>query len=78
MCDVCARSKTTKYNFNKVHKFRGNKPRAYEYVFVDIAVFVNCPSREGYKYVVGFTDYVTKRSWVCPMKKRTEFVSILK
>ena len=45
---------------------------------VDIAVFVNCPSREGYKYVVGFTDHATKRSWVYPMKERTEFVSILK
>ena len=76
VCDVCARSKATRHSLNKVYKFRENKLGAC--VSVDIAVFVNCPSREGYKCVVGFTDHATKRSWVYPMKDKTEFVSILK
>ena len=38
-----------------VHKLRGNKLGAY--VSVDIAVFFNVPSREGYKYVVGFMSW---------------------
>ena len=70
------RLKATRHSFNKIHKFRGNKLGAY--VSADIAVFVICPFCEGYKYVVGFTDYATKRSWVYPMKARTETSLTLK
>jgi hypothetical protein len=41
---------------------------------VDIAVFVDCESREGYKYVVCFVDHATKFSWVYPMKTRDEYI----
>ena len=59
VCDVCARSNATRHSFKKVSKIRENKLRAY--VSVDIAVIVDCSFREGYKYVVGFTNHATKR-----------------
>ena len=43
-----------------------------DFVSCDIAVFVNCPSRQGFKYVLGITDHATKYSWVYPMKERSE------
>ena len=73
---MCARSKATRHSFIKVYKFRGNNIEAF--VSVDIPDVVNRPFREGCKYVVGFTDHVTKRSWVCHLNEITEFVSILK
>ena len=45
---------------------------------MDIAVFVNCESREGYKYVVCFVDHATKYSWVYPMKTRDEYIEKLR
>ena len=45
---------------------------------MDIAVFINCPSRQGYRYVVAFTDHATKHSWVYPMIERSEFISTFK
>ena len=69
VCDICARAKGTRHSFNKMHKIRGS--RLGDYVSVDIAVFINCPSREGFKYVAGFTDHATKRSWVYPMRERS-------
>ncbi len=45
---------------------------------MDIAVFVNCESREGYKYVVCFVDHATKYSWVYPKKTRDEYIEKLR
>ena len=67
VCDICARAKLTRMSFNKIH-----------YISVDLAVFVNCPSREGYKYVACFTDHATKYSWVYPMKTRDEYFEIFR
>ncbi len=39
---------------------------------MDLAVFINCESREEYKYVVSLLDHATKMSWVYPMKTRDE------
>ena len=41
VCDVCARSKLTRMTFARIHAIRGKK-------LGDLAVFVNCQSREGY------------------------------
>ena len=37
---------------------------------MDFAVFINCPSRQGYRYVVAFTDHA--------MIERSEFISTFK
>ena len=75
VCDICARSKLTRTIFNKTHKIRGKE--LGDYVSTDVAVFINCPSREGYKYVVGFTDHATKFCWIYPMSERSQFYSKL-
>ena len=41
-------------------------------VSCDIAVFVNCPSRQVFKNVIGIADHATKHTWVYPMKERSE------
>ena len=43
-----------------------------DYVSYYIAVFVNCPSRQEFKYVLGITDHATKYTWDYPMKERSE------
>ena len=45
---------------------------------MDIAVFVNCQSREGFKYVACFVDHATKYSWVYGMKTRLEYFDKLR
>ena len=76
MCDICARAKLTRTIFKKFHTIRGKEPS--DYISVDIAVFVNCESREGYKYVVCFVDHATKFSWVYPIKTRDEYIEKLR
>ena len=39
-------------------------------------MFINCPSREGFRYVVTFVDHATKMLWSYPMKKRSEFSKV--
>jgi hypothetical protein len=75
VCDVCARSQLTRMTFAKVHAIRGKK--LGDYISVNLAVFVNCESREGYKYVACFTDHATKYSWVYPLKTRDEYLEKL-
>ena len=75
VCDICARAKATRKSFKKIHAIRGKK--LGEFISVDIAVFVNCPSREGFRYVVTFIDHATKMLWSYPMKKRNEFSNVL-
>ena len=58
VCDICARAKLTRTIFKKFHTIRGKE--LGDYISVDIAVFVKCESREGYKYVVCFVDHATK------------------
>ena len=52
VCDICARGKITRQSFKKLHKVRGKL--LGDYISCDIAVFRNCPSREGYVYVIQF------------------------
>ncbi len=76
VCDVCVRAKITRMAFKKVHAFRAK--HLGDYISVEIAVFINCPSREGYRYVVQFLDHATKHSWVYPMTDRDEFIEKLR
>ena len=71
VCDICARAKATRKPFNKIHATR--RKLLGDYISVDIAVFLNCPSREGYRYVVTFIDHATKMLWSYPMKSRNEY-----
>jgi hypothetical protein len=73
MCNVCARAKLTRTSFNKIRTIRG--AALGDYISVDIAVFVNCKSREGYKYVVYFVDQF---SWVYPMKTCDKYIDKLR
>ena len=40
-------------------------------VTCDVSVYLNCPSREGYKYQLVFTDEATKMFWTYPLRERT-------
>ncbi len=71
VCNVCARAKLTRISFEKVHRIRGKE--LGDYTSVDLAVFVNCESREEYKYVVCLLDHATKMSYVYPMKTKDEY-----
>ena len=71
VCDICARAKATRKPFQKIHAIRGKE--LGDYISVDIAVFLNCPSREGYRYVATFIDHATKMLWSYPMKTREEY-----
>ena len=42
--------------------------RFLEKVTVDNAVYLNCPSRQGFKYVLVITDVVTKMIWEFPLR----------
>ena len=76
VCDICARAKITRQSFKKNHKIRGKL--LGDYISCDIAVFKNCPSREGYLYVIQFLDHATKYCWVYPMKTRDESIEKLR
>ena len=71
LCDICVRSKMTRLTYKKIHKIRGKEVR--DYISCDIAVFVNCEARHGFRYVAALTDHATKYCWVYPMRYRSEF-----
>jgi hypothetical protein len=71
VCDICARAKATRKSFKKSLVTRGKE--IGDFISVDIAVFINCPSRQGYKYVATFIDHATKMIWSFPMQSRDEF-----
>ena len=76
VCDVSARAKITQVLFSKIHKIRDKE--LGNYISCDIAVFKNCPSKEGFLYVVQFLDHSTKYAWVYPMRTRDEFIEKLR
>ena len=57
MCKWCAQAKIAKRSFGvKEHVWAGE---FLEQVAADIAVYFNCLSMEGYKYVLKFIDAAT-------------------
>ena len=42
-----------------------------EKVTADIAVYLNCPSCQGFKYVFVITDVATKMTWEFPLRTRS-------
>ena len=58
LCSWCARAKITRVSFQP-----REEPRSTvfgEFIVVDIAVYLNCPSMEGVRYVLQFTCVATK------------------
>ena len=68
VCDVCARSKGTRTSFKPIHGIRGKL--FGDYTSVDIVSY-SVPSREGYVYVLTFTDHASKKSKSYPLINRT-------
>ena len=68
VCDVCARSKGTRTSFKPSHNIRGKL--FGDYISVDIASY-SVPSRDGYIYVLTFTDHASKKSKSYPLINRT-------
>ncbi len=45
---------------------------AGDVIYMDVSVYLNCESTEGYKYVLNIIDSATKYFWSFPMKTKTE------
>jgi hypothetical protein len=67
----CARAKITRTLFNASEPDEPQATKFLEKVTADISVYLNCPSRQGYKYVLVFTDVASKMIWEYPLKERT-------
>ena len=78
LCGTCARTKLTRKQFKQ--KDEPTHTRFLEKVTCDIAVYLNSPSREGWKYILVFTDDATKMIWTYGLIERTstEVVRCLK
>ena len=74
ICDVCARSKGTRTSFKPVHGIRGKL--FGDYISVDIVSY-SVPSRDGYVYVLTFTDHASKKSKSYPLINRTGDIILL-
>jgi len=69
LCSWCARAKITRVSFRP-----REEPRSTvfgEYIVADIAVYLNCPSMEGIKYVLQFTCVATKWFYSYGLVNRT-------
>ena len=68
VCGTCARSKITRRSF----KIKPTITHTHflDKVTCDIAVYLNCPSREGHRYVITFTDEATKMIWSNGLRER--------
>ena len=70
-CKSCAKAKITRRSFQPSGSDLPQASKFQEKVTADISVFLNCPSREGYKYVMVPTYVATKMIWEFPLKTRT-------
>ena len=71
LCKSCAKAKITRASFAEKDEDELTATKFLEKVTVDISVYLNCPSRQGYKYVLLFTDIATKMIWEYPLKERS-------
>ena len=69
-CDIYVRSKMTRLAYKKIHKIL--EKEVGNYISCDIAVFVKCEARHGFRYVAALTDHATKYCWAYPMRHRSE------
>jgi hypothetical protein len=71
LCNACAVSKITRKSFKAHDPEELYATKFCDLWTADIGVFVNCESREGYKYVLVITDVATKWFWEFLLKNRT-------
>ena len=70
LCKFCAQAKITRSSFTES---QDHKEYTFsEYISADISVYLNCPSRLGYRYVLLFTCKGTKYIFPYGLKTRTE------
>jgi hypothetical protein len=71
ICNGCARGKQSRVSFTaKTEEFLTSLG-FLDVVVSDISVYVNCPDRNGNKYILVFTDVATKYFWEFLLKERT-------
>ncbi len=61
-CRVCRLTKGHRAHFG-ARVTTNNINYAGEMIVADIHIFMNCPSREGFKYAVNFTDVASTKTW---------------
>ena len=71
LCKSCANVMITRRSFHTTDPDTPQAGRFLEKVTADIAVYLNCPSRQGYKYVFMIADVATKMIWEFPLKTRS-------
>ena len=71
LCKACAKAKITRRSFHPTNPDVPQASRFLERVTADIAVYLNCPSRQGFKYVFVITDVATKMIWEFPLRTRS-------
>ena len=71
LCKLCAKAKTTRRSFHPTDPDTQQASKFLEKVTEDIAIYLNCPLRQGYKYVFVITNVATKMIWEFPLKTRS-------
>ena len=71
LCKWCAKAKITRHSFKSRDNEELSAVRFLERVTADISVYLNCESRQGYKYVLLFTDLATKMIWEYGLRTRS-------
>ena len=66
LCKSCAKAKITRRSFHPTDPYTQQASTFLEKVTTDIAIYLNCPSRQRYKYVFVLTDVATKVFWEPP------------
>ena len=69
LCGTCARTKITRRSFQRKDQITHTDFLAK--VTCDISVYLNCPSRENWKYMLVFTDEATKMIWSYGLENRS-------
>ena len=67
----CAKANITRRSFHPTDPDVPQVSKFLEKVTADIAGYLNCPSRQGFKYVFGITDVATKMIWKFPLRTRS-------
>jgi hypothetical protein len=71
LCKPCAKAKITRRSFHAKPVTEMQATHFLQKVTVDISIYLNCPSRQGYKYALVFTDIATKMFWEYPLSTRS-------
>ena len=72
LCKLCPKkAKITRRSFHPTGPDTHHASTFLEKVIADIAIYLNCPSPQGYKYVFVIMDVATKLIWEFPLKTRS-------